>query len=79
MGEKWLDNIDLHRTRNTEYLKLPKFLFGNYMNKIVEHWNKFYSTLPEGTAGNFLDIGGTGSGMEKVTSKFAYFAGPFDY
>lgn len=81
-GEEWWMNLDKNRTHNTGYLKLPKELFGNYMDKMTEHLNKFYSTLPKDAKGKFLDIGGTGSvssGMRKVTSKFAHFAGPFDY
>eukprot|EP00551_Chaetoceros_affinis_P005311 CAMPEP_0203685934 /NCGR_PEP_ID=MMETSP0090-20130426/48802_1 /ASSEMBLY_ACC=CAM_ASM_001088 /TAXON_ID=426623 /ORGANISM="Chaetoceros affinis, Strain CCMP159" /LENGTH=658 /DNA_ID=CAMNT_0050555147 /DNA_START=635 /DNA_END=2607 /DNA_ORIENTATION=+ len=81
-GEEWWDNLEDNRTHNTGYLKLPKSLFGNYMDKMVEHLNAFYSQLPSGATGKFLDIGGTGSvasGMSKVTSKFAHFAGPFDY
>ena len=60
MGETWWENLNANRTDNTSYLKLPKSLFGDYMDKIVEHLNKFYSTLPEGSTGKFLDIGGTG-------------------
>jgi len=81
-GEEWWDNLDSKRTHNTSYLKLEKSLFGNYMDEMVEHLNTFYRQLPSGVKGKFLDIGGTGSvssGMSKVTSKFAHFAGPFDY
>lgn len=81
-GEEWWDNLESKRTHNTSYLKLDKSLFGNYMDEMVEHLNTFYRQLPSGVKGKFLDIGGTGSvssGMSKVTSKFAHFAGPFDY
>mmetsp|Transcript_16224 Transcript_16224/g.19814 ORF Transcript_16224/g.19814 Transcript_16224/m.19814 type:complete len:1003 (+) Transcript_16224:128-3136(+) len=81
-GEEWWNNLDANRTHNTAYLKLSKSLFGNYMDKMVENLNSFYSQLPSGVKGKFLEIGGTGSvssGMSKVTSKFAHFAGPFDY
>jgi len=82
MGEEWWMNLEENRTHNTGYLKLSKLLFGNYMDKITEHLNQFYSKLPKNAQGKFLDIGGTGSvssGMRKVTSKFAHFSGPFDY
>lgn len=81
-GNEWWENLEEHRTHNTEYLKLPKSLFGDYMEKMTYHLNEFYSLLPSGVTGKFLDIGGTGSvesGMNKVTSKFAHFSGPFDY
>lgn len=52
------------------------------MEKMVEHLNGFYSQLPQGTVGKFLDIGATGSvasGMSKVSNKFLHFAGPLEY
>lgn len=81
-GEEWWNDLEENRTDNTGYLKLSKDLFGNYMDKMVEQLNKFYSTLPEGITGKFLDIGGTGSvasGMKQVTSKFTHFSGPLNY
>jgi 2-polyprenyl-3-methyl-5-hydroxy-6-metoxy-1,4-benzoquinol methylase len=81
-GDEWWDNLEANKTHHTEYLKLPKHLFGGYMEKCVFHLNAFYRQLPVGISGKFLDIGGTGSvasGMKKVTGKFAHLSGPFDY
>jgi len=81
-GQQWWESLEANRTHNIAYLKLPVSLFGNYMDAIVKHLNTFYGTLSKDAKGKFLDIGGTGSvasGMRQVTSKFAHFAGPFDY
>lgn len=82
-GKQWWENLEANRTDHTAYLKLEKSLFENeYMDSIVRHLNSFYSTLSKNAKGAFLDIGGAGSvasGMKQVTSKFAHFAGPFDY
>lgn len=67
MGEEWLDNLQSKRTHNTNYLKLDKSLFGNYMEKMVEHLNAFYRKLPSGARGKFLDIGGTGRYVQSCT------------
>lgn len=67
MGEEWLDNLQSKRMHNTNYLKLDKSLFGNYMEKMVEHLNAFYRKLPSGTKGKFLDIGGTGRYVQSCT------------
>jgi len=83
LGKQWWENLEANRTDHTAYLKLEKSLFENeYMDSIVRHLNSFYSTLSKNAKGAFLDIGGAGSvasGMKQVTSKFAHFAGPFDY
>jgi len=81
-GTEWYENLDANRTDNTAFLKLSKDLFGHYVDSFAKHLNEHYKTYPEGAAGRFLDIGGTGStasGMAQVTSKFQHFAGPLEY
>ena len=87
-GAEWYDNLDVHRTDNTVYLRLDRKLFGHYIDVFAKHLNEHYKTYPEvsstsaATKGWFLDIGGTGSTaseMKQVTSKFQHFAGPLDY
>jgi len=38
-GLEWFNNLEENRTHNTEYLKLSDDLFGDYMEKMVEHLN----------------------------------------
>lgn len=86
-GQEYWDDLAATRTVSTGYLKLPRELFGDYLQSFAAHLTDFYSSYPLNYPGNekkgvFLDIGGTGSvasGMTQVTSKFEHFSGPLDY
>jgi len=81
-GPEHFQKLKDNRTQRTSFLKLPQEVFGNYLDSFAHHLNTFYESVPEGTSGKFLDIGGAGStasGMLQVSSKFKHFSGPFDY
>ena len=87
-GQSLWDELEAKRTERTNFLQLPRDLFGHYLTSFSKHLTEFYQTYPASYPGDdmkqgiFLDIGGTGSvasGMKQVTSKFSHWAGPLKY
>ena len=67
---KLWDEMNATRTDSLSFLRLPRAIFGNYMEVFAERLSRFYEARPA-AAGRFLDIGGTGStvsGMRQALS-----------